>query len=193
MSSGKVHARVAGALLVPLSAAGVFLSATDLSFGAGWMAGALLGVLITPDIDQETTTLEEGRVYRLSFLLGLLWQWLWWPYAKVFRHRGISHVLIIGTATRFAYLNCVIIPAIWLWGIGASTWYCRSMQCAPIDFAVFPYPWTVYAGAFCAWAIQDGGHILFDYQKKAIRLARKSLWRVIVLAALSLAIWLLSR
>ena len=32
---------------------------------------------------------------------------IWWPYARVFRHRGVSHMPLVGTFTRIAYLGCV--------------------------------------------------------------------------------------
>jgi len=35
-------------------------------------------------------------------------RWIWYPYSKVFKHRGISHSIVFGILTRLIYLYIVI-------------------------------------------------------------------------------------
>lgn len=51
--------------------------------------------LLSPDLD-----LSRSRAFRRWGVL----RWLWLPYAVVFRHRRMSHQLILGPLTRVLYL-----------------------------------------------------------------------------------------
>lgn len=66
--------------IAPLPFAGAFVVAT---------------FLLSPDLDLH----HSSPTQNWGFL-----KKLWWPYSKIFRHRGISHVPILGTGTRFFYL-----------------------------------------------------------------------------------------
>ena len=73
-------------------------------------AGCLSGVLISPDLDMANRTVSETVVIRWLGVLGYLWMVLWKPYACLHKHRGISHVPLIGTLTRVGYLAvCYVI------------------------------------------------------------------------------------
>lgn len=194
MPSGKVHARIAGTLLLPLTVAGSYLYMADPALSIGWFAGSVMGILITPDIDQDGTTLEEARFYRISFLAGILWQWLWWPYARIFKHRGVSHMYLIGTATRFLYINYVIIPVICVFITGADVIYCYYAGC-PYAITVFDYsaiPWIAYVGAFGAWAIQDAGHTFMDKRQRYTKSFRRNAWRFVLIGAFSTIVYLIN-
>lgn len=161
MSSGRVHAKIAWGLFLPLAIAGIYLLPFNRALGAGCMSGALAGVLITPDIDLEGITYEERRIYRLLYPLGLLWQWLWWPYGAVMQHRGLSHAFLLGTLTRLLYLVWVVIPvgAVAI-ELGYCLWTGSSFDLLRISYAGVPS--SFWWGLFLAWAAQDAAHIIAD-------------------------------
>jgi uncharacterized metal-binding protein len=82
--------------------------------------GCACGVLLSPDLDQEGISHAEWRLVKWTFGLGFLWLLLWWPYAALMPHRGLSHVPIIGTATRLAYLGAIVGAA--LYALGPAWW-----------------------------------------------------------------------
>ena len=54
--------------------------------------------LLSPDLD-----LARSRAFRRWGIL----RFLWLPYARIFRHRGMSHRLILGPASRVVYLTAI--------------------------------------------------------------------------------------
>jgi len=99
MPSGRTHLKLELALLIPW--VGV------LSWGGwqgvlGWaQLGTFLGSylfsmwLLSPDLDLTTSS----ALRRWGPL-----RWIWLPYAWIFRHRQISHSLLLGPPTRILYL-----------------------------------------------------------------------------------------
>jgi uncharacterized metal-binding protein len=72
--------------------------------------GALLGILISPDLDlMETGNYSMVILGKASHFLAKIWRLFWWPYAKLSHHRGFSHWPIIGTILRVAYM------ILWSW------------------------------------------------------------------------------
>lgn len=67
--------------------------------------------LISPDLDLANSSARK-RWGPIGFL--------WIPYDIIFKHRGASHHLILGTGTRLLYLSCVLfLPATWFaWYMG---------------------------------------------------------------------------
>jgi uncharacterized metal-binding protein len=97
MPSGKTHLRIE-LILLPLWAA-LFYFFVDTSWQAGALfAGAYLfsSLLLSPDLD-----LRHNRSRRRWGLLGFIWI----PYTKIFKHRGVSHSVLWGTLTRLGYLG----------------------------------------------------------------------------------------
>lgn len=138
MASGKKHAQATRRTLWFLS----FLSIALITYYqqvelVGLFIGAILGHLITPDIDHHWTTYEEHRMYKINRALGFLWQWYWAPYQWVFKHRGLSHVLFLGTLTRFTYV----------------LWY---------PLSAYPEYYLVYIYVYVTWFIQDYIHLILD-------------------------------
>ncbi|MBC7318518.1 DUF2227 family putative metal-binding protein [Candidatus Bipolaricaulota bacterium] len=74
-----------------------------------YLAGSLF---LSPDLD-----LPQSRpARRWGFL-----RFLWWPYSRVFRHRGLSHHPLLGPLFRFLYLGGVLIlVGLLLRGLGLS-------------------------------------------------------------------------
>lgn len=110
MPSGRVHFKIEAGLLLPLGAGGIVL------MREGWLSGKELAVFLlgyvfsslflSPDLDlwgsRATRRWGLGRV-------------LWYPYSKLFRHRSISHNLLLGPLTRIAYLGGLIVLGLWCW------------------------------------------------------------------------------
>lgn len=140
MAGGKRHAQATKRRLLwllPVSGIGYLIEPQCI----GLAVGSVIGHLLTPDIDHHYTTYEELRIYRYNKLLGFLW-WLYWlPYERIVPHRGISHVPIVGTATRFVYL-------LWL-----PLWYTEG-------YGLF------WFSVFVTWCIQDAAHLRLDRKKK---------------------------
>ncbi|MCZ6632779.1 MAG: metal-binding protein [bacterium] len=109
MPSGKTHTRIdLGMLGVTLLLAAFFWGPLCRLFGRDEMAeyGAIFVVaylfgtfLLTPDMDLATSDPMANW--------GLL-RFLWRPYAHLFKHRGISHMPIVGTLTRVAYILVLV-------------------------------------------------------------------------------------
>lgn len=146
MASGKRHAKSTKRNLFWLLPSSIFLAFVEPS-AIGLGLGSIIGHLITPDIDHHKFTYEENRIYRLNKLLGALWWLFWWPYEKIFAHRGISHWKVIGTLTRFLYL----------------LWYPLFYNSAIwTDTA----SWLFWLWLFLGWTVQDFAHLRLDRKKK---------------------------
>lgn len=101
MAAGVVHSRwtsisitVQTMYMVPH----VLDGSLPIFYAGSYFCGLLIGHLLTPDIDQETVTIEEVR-------MGKAWSWFWQPYAIEYSHRGPSHYFIRGTMTRWSFFN----------------------------------------------------------------------------------------
>ncbi len=94
-----MHLAIEGGVLALSAAAGAALiqrgSVPEETVAIFLGSFAFSMVFLTPDLDLVRSR-PTRRWGRLSFL--------WWPYAKVFRHRGVSHHLVWGPLTRIGYL-----------------------------------------------------------------------------------------
>lgn len=102
MPSGRTHLRIE-LILLPLCVALLFVAEGYKIIALSWreialFAGAYLfsSLLLSPDLD-----LRHNRSRRRWGLLGFIWI----PYTKIFKHRGVSHSLLFGTLTRLGYLG----------------------------------------------------------------------------------------
>lgn len=95
MPSGRHHLQLE-LFLLPLALIGLRLLGQDwpglLAFGAAYLFSSLW---LSPDLDLRSN--DARRRWRL---LGFIWI----PYTKVFKHRGLSHNLLLGPLTRIGYL-----------------------------------------------------------------------------------------
>jgi uncharacterized metal-binding protein len=95
MPSGRRHLQLE-LFLLPLALIGLRLLGQDwpglLAFGAAYLFSSLW---LSPDLDLRSN--DARRRWRP---LGFIWA----PYAKVFKHRGLSHNLLLGPLTRIGYL-----------------------------------------------------------------------------------------
>lgn len=116
MPSGRVHNSINTVSFAVLSVVGIILYATStikfdlqiaLTFTISYFAGTFL---LSPDLD-----LAHGHVSSKS-AWGIL-GFLWFPYGKMMKHRGLSHTYIIGPLTRIVYLGVILAVPIILFGL----------------------------------------------------------------------------
>ncbi|MBI2952580.1 DUF2227 family putative metal-binding protein [bacterium] len=113
MPSGKTHIRIDVFFLLLMAAAALtFWDDLVQRFGrdrlveqsAVFTISYLFGTfLLSPDLD-----LKDNVSAKNWGLLRLFWR----PYAALFRHRGISHVPVLGTLTRILYMAVVAYVAV---------------------------------------------------------------------------------
>lgn len=155
MASGKTHLRVEAAAGVLLG--GVWMAAEPvrellsrlapqqalMGFAAGYVFSM---IWLSPDLD-----LEHCDARRRWGPLGFLWK----LYPKLFSHRGLSHDLLVGTATRLAYLIAAAAVA----GAGPA-W--AAIQGGWVDPAALPW------GEIRAWTPAMVGFVLGCWPPNAI-------------------------
>mgnify|MGYP000380342455 CR=1 FL=1 len=134
MPSGNVHATATLVLATALGVAAHYNGLPALPLAAG----ALAGVILTPDLDVDRGSISQRAVRRSAgCVLGAMWAIFWRPYSLVFNHRSVwSHLPILSTAIRLAYIGLLpalvitvlvlpmpVLPAWWYWpviGLAAS-------------------------------------------------------------------------
>ncbi|WKN40584.1 DUF2227 family putative metal-binding protein [Tunicatimonas pelagia] len=104
MAAGRTH-NVGTLVLVPVVTWIAWeLSHHDMFTTSLAGVGCFCGIFISPDLDMKQRTVSETTLLRWSLGIGYIWIFLWYPYAMLFRHRGISHTPVFGTITRVLYL-----------------------------------------------------------------------------------------
>lgn len=112
LSSGVVLGQLIGALHVSF--------AQSLLFSACYMIGTFF---LSPDLDLASGNVNSKRYWGA---LGFLWV----PYSKLFRHRGMSHTWVVGPLTRLIYLALLLMPVyvlLWYWP-GGLWWLSNAWQ-----------------------------------------------------------------
>lgn len=150
MPSGAVHAQCSLVLTVPAAAlaygACTHLPAQTQFYSAvACGAGCLAGLILTPDLDQESISSSEYTLIKWTMGLGFLWAMLWYPYARLLKHRSPwSHFPLVGTAGRLLYLGIFVAIAM-SFGWKPPSW---------------PMQWVEWA--VTGLAISDAAHWLLD-------------------------------
>ena len=123
-------------------------------FGAGYLVGTFL---LSPDIDMPTSNPSK----RWSLL-----RFIWYPYQKFSKHRGLSHVPVIGSLLRLFYITAVVV-FLYFSLIGVLTLLDRNLSLQVADFNLLEHLSRVLnseeglyfvAGIICA----DVVHIVLD-------------------------------
>lgn len=124
MPNGDVHnaaTLVLGAATIPLVLL-TYPPETTLLYAGG----VLLGIFMTPDLDQSeihAVTPQEMVGRYLGSYTEYIWRFIWYPYGMLIKHRSwISHFPIIGTILRLAYLYGWYLLICWMFRIPA-VWY----------------------------------------------------------------------
>ncbi len=87
MPSGLVHAQCT-LILTPSAYALAYGATSDHVIGVACALGCLLGIPLTPDLDQESISSSEYWLIKWTLGLGFLWAMLWYPYARLCKHRS---------------------------------------------------------------------------------------------------------
>lgn len=119
MPSGKTHDRLAW-LTSPISAISIYQATQSPDLAAlGWVAHVFSGLYLSPDLD-----LQHSRPFKRWGILKVFW----WPYAKAIAHRGISHVPLLGTATRLLWMAIAFWPVSYLLSrVYDAAWLCPGV------------------------------------------------------------------
>lgn len=150
MADGRTHAK-ATLVATPIVAGVVFVLRDDIELAAWAAAGCISGILLSPDLDQESVSHAEWKLIRATLGIGYVWLAFWGPYASIIRHRSpLSHAPLFGTAFRLLYL----------WGGAALLAYLFS------DWRLPPLEWFAQQPEFWAAAVglilSDLLHWIFD-------------------------------
>lgn len=161
MASGKVHAiAYRKGIVLSIVASLVLAGFVDPAAIYGPL-GALGGMLVDPDLSDQhnITTHTEHRMWRISPLVGYVFQVYWYPLSILIRHRSwLSHWPLVGTTLRIVYLfgpplSCILVY-----------WYGYPFD--PLGWA--QYIWShreSYRGLgwmYVWWSYQDFVHFRLD-------------------------------
>ena len=95
MASGRTHDIVNLLVLPP---AVYFLQPNDFfGFTAGYLVGTFF---LTPDNDIYLS--KPNKRWNILKIV-------WYPYTKIFKHRGVSHIPIYGTVFKILYLSAIFL------------------------------------------------------------------------------------
>lgn len=145
MPSGKVHAACSAALSGVALGATFALGGENVPLALASAAGCLLGIPLTPDLDQENLGMSERWIIKHTLGLGYLFVMFWYPYARLIPHRSPwSHLPIVGTLGRLLYMGIPIGAAL------AAGW-----RLPPIE----PNLWLALLGGL---ALSDAAHWALD-------------------------------
>lgn len=150
MADGRTHAN-ATLVATPIVAGVVFVLRGDIELAVWAATGCISGILLSPDLDQESVSHAEWKLIRATLGIGYVWLAFWGPYASIIRHRSpLSHAPLFGTAFRLLYL----------WG-GAAL-----LACLLSDWRLPPLEWFAQQPEFWAAAVglilSDLLHWIFD-------------------------------
>ena len=110
--------------------------------------GYLLGAIVEPDLDIPLQTESENIVLEGTGLLGKLWIIYWKPYSKIPHRNALSHMPLLSTAIRMAYL---LIPALafayWQYGYLPSATSLRALYLGLATSDIF----HITADVFWSW------------------------------------------
>lgn len=173
MSSGATHAGVS-LFIGTASITTGFLTQNPDFFAVG--AGALSGVLLTPDLDVDNGNISYWFVGKFLGRPGRFIWTLWWSaYARAIKHRsGLSHFPVLGTVLRLIYIFVPLVTifirdqeASFLWNLA----YALVAQLISIPLWIGMILMYLYAPefltAYASWyvlglVVSDTAHFIFD-------------------------------
>ncbi len=151
MSNYKTHVKFNLLLALPISIAGIYYlyspsNAFLLTFASAFSYSTCF---MNPDLD----LIHQIKLFSLRGLLTLPFRF----YSKIFKHRGISHSMLFGTATRI----------LWLCGIGLLLFY-LIYETLPSEKTFLSYckNYKIYMYyALAGIVLADWFHLILDYRK----------------------------
>lgn len=124
--------------------------AADPVEGIGGFLGCLLGIALTPDLDQVGVSKSEWGLVKWLGPVGFLWMAFWWPYARVIPHRSPwSHLPGLGTLGRILY-SIILLSLIWI---------ILGRPALPV---IPEWGWALAHGGWRGLLVSDIGHFLLD-------------------------------
>lgn len=78
-----------------------------------FLSCALASLFLSPDLDLPNSKSQMAWGW---------FRWIWWPYHKAFNHRGVSHMVIVGTLTRVLYLAVSAFLILYLLEVIGNLW-----------------------------------------------------------------------
>jgi len=105
-------------------------------------AYAFSSLFLSPDLDLQTS--------RPYLRWGII-RWLWAPYAVVFKHRRLSHHLLLGPLSRIAYLGVLVLG-------GALIYVALARRSIP-DIRM---PVEILIAVGCGLYVPNLTHVLLD-------------------------------
>ena len=158
MPSGRAHTRVGLALLMVLAAGTIYFWAPLTEYfgqdklvecGLLFVLAYFFGTyLLSPDMDLA----RSEAMYNWGLL-----RLLWYPYAKFLKHRGLSHIPILGTLSRVFYLLILAYLGIFLANLTLGFNWQLS-----ISDVLRQADKTLFASALLGLCLPDIFHILAD-------------------------------
>ena len=106
MPSGRIHSITN--IVVGLSgSATMLLLSRGVEEIAGISTGAVIGILLSPDLDVDNGNIADYMIKRYTGgIVETVWTMLWTVYRKAFKHRSfLSHFPLVSTIIRIAYLS----------------------------------------------------------------------------------------
>lgn len=167
MPSGVTHFKFALGGIGCAAAISPLLYSVEPMIAFGFVGGAVLGSVMTPDIDHHKKTLEEQRFYSLGTTIGRFYEAFWAPYRILIgrRHRGTTHIPVFGTITRFLYLLFGIKSILYLsYGIAVELGIDQTEALLlEASLSVSAFAFSLFGVSLLAgWVCQDLLHILLD-------------------------------
>ena len=122
--------------------------------------GCLIGLLVTPDLDIDHRSYTEELMWEFP-PFGWVFQQLYYGYALLFRHRGWSHNIIVGTLSRVVWtaLIALLIAAIIS---GIATWL-NIYAGSALTTAKVVILFMLHPILLLGWWAQDANHLLLDW------------------------------
>ncbi len=168
MSLGKQHDRVG--LVVGIVISCLLLWKMKIIFSVSFLLGWLFALFVfSPDSDLRPKQ-------RIGF-----WGVLLYPYALLFKHRGRSHSLLLGTLTRVLYLLLTALVLLFILqqmeviNIHWNSWwqdfiiYLQNYSWNKVEYRI---PIAVYLGMFGA----DAVHIMLDFFSSVGKMLRRMIF-----------------
>lgn len=117
--------------------------------------------LLSPDLD-----LKKNRS-KLNW--GFL-RWIWWPYSKTFKHRGLSHSLIWGIPTRLIFIYLIYFSGLMVFYV-LGDYYFEEMPFWFVDADNFEveYVAALLLGVYLPSITHSLLDVMVTHEKKAKR------------------------
>jgi len=121
--------------------------------------GSILGTMITPDMDLEGTTFTEKLMRKIP-IIGFIWQISWYGYALLYKHRGLSHNIFLGTLGRILWLM-IIVATYTILIFGVYSLLNQQITLQPMSWFL-NIEFTQILIIYIAWVLQDCNHYGLD-------------------------------